>query len=370
MRSAKALDPAAFVRPELRALPGYSYVPAAGRYKLDQNEVPWELPRWVKREVARRLALADWACYPDFHSDALRREIGRLHGWPPEGVLVGNGSNEILALALEALSQVGGEVLGAEPCFGLYRMFVTRAGARPRFLPPRPDLRLPVSELAAEIEADPRRPLLLASPNNPTGEALSPREVSGLLDRLEGPLLLDNAYGEFCRHDYRPLLASHSHLLLFRTFSKAWSLAGLRLVYLLADPGLVRELIKVKLPYNLGHAGAIAGQLVLGEARAAARRRVAAILGRRDGWARMLTQAGLEVFPSEANFLLVRCPSAQEAKRVKQGLARRGILVRDVGAGSSAGGLAGCLRVSIGGGVALRATRRALAEIRLEGGAP
>ena len=370
MSPVRALDVAALVRPELRALLEYNYVPAVGRHKLDQNEVPWELPRWVKREVARRLVETDWARYPDFHADGLRREIGWLHGWPPEGVLVGNGSNELLALALEALAAPGGEVLGAEPCFGLYRMFVTRAGARPHFLPPRPDLRLPLPELAAEIAAAPRRPLLLASPNNPTGEALTPREVESLLDRLEGPLLLDNAYGEFCRHDYRPLLAGNPHLLLFRTFSKAWSLAGLRLGYLLAHPDLVRELIKVKLPYNLGHAGAIAGQLVLGEAQAAARRRVAVVLGRRDGWARMLEEAGFEVFPSEANFLLVRSPSPAAARRVKTGLADRGILVRDVGAGSSGSGgsgLAGCLRISIGGGLALRATRQALAEIREQG---
>jgi len=358
------LEPAAWVRPELRALPSYDYVPVAGDHKLDQNEVPWELPRWVKQEVARRLVETDWARYPDFHAEGLRRELGRLHGWPWEGVLVGNGSNELLALALEALAPVGGEVLGAEPCFGLYRMFVTRAGARPRFLPPRPDLRLPVAELQAEIEADPRRPLLLASPNNPTGEALSPAEIEGLLDRLEAPLLLDNAYAEFCRHDYRPLLAGHPHLLLFRTFSKAWSLAGLRLGYLLAHPDLVRELIKVKLPYNLGHAGAIAGQLALGRAQPAARRRVAVILGRRPQWARGLAAAGLEVFPSEANFLLVRCPSAAEAKRVKQGLAARGVLVREVGSGAAGGALAGCLRISIGGGAALRATRAALAEIQ------
>jgi histidinol-phosphate aminotransferase len=357
----RSLDPVAFVRPELRALAEYGYAPASGEHKLDQNEVPWELPRWVKREVARRLAEADWARYPDFHADALRRELGRLHGWPWEGVLLGNGSNELLALALEALAPQGGEVLGAEPCFGLYRMFVTRAGARPRFLPPRPDLRLPTLELAAEIEAAPRRPLLLASPNNPTGDAATPREIQGLLARLDAPLLLDNAYAEFCRHDYRPLLAGNPHLLLFRTFSKAWSLAGLRLGYLLAHPDLVRELTKVKLPYNLGHAGAIAGQLVVKEAQPAARRRVAAILGRRPEWARRLAQAGLTVFPSEGNFLLVRVPSGSTAAalQVKEALARRGILVRDVGA---APGLAGCLRVSIGDGRALRATREALAE--------
>jgi histidinol-phosphate aminotransferase len=353
------LDPASFVRPELRALRAYHLDLSDCRHKLDQNEVPWELPRRLKQQIADRLAAAPWARYPDFHSEALRHALGELHGWPAAGVLVGNGSNELLALALAALTRVGGEVLGAEPGFGLYRMFVLKAGAVPRFLPPRADLRLPIAELQSEIERDPRRPLLLCTPNNPTGHAATAAEVAGLLDRLEAPLLLDNAYGEFCRHDYRPLLARYPHLLLFRTFSKAWSLAGLRLGYLLADPGLVRELIKVKLPYNLGHATALAGQWGL-ENPAAAERRVRLLLGRRDGWFRMLAVAGFEVFPSEANFLLVRCPPGVDVDRVQQQLAERGIRVRDV---SGYPGLAGCFRVAIGSGPALRDTRRALLEI-------
>jgi histidinol dehydrogenase len=353
------LDLRTLVRPELRALPAYHLDQTPCRHKLDQNEVPWEPPRRLKRRVAEALLAADWARYPDFHADALRHALGDLHGHPWQGVLVGNGSNELLGLALEALARPGGEVLGAEPSFGLYRMFVTRAGAVPRFLPPRPDLRLPIDELLAEVERDPRRPLLLCSPNNPTGAAATSEEVEALLARLEAPLLLDNAYGEFCRHEYRPLLARHPHLLLFRTFSKAWSLAGLRLGYLLGHPGLVAELIKVKLPYNLGHAAALAGGAALAERQAAARR-VAVLLGRRPQWAAALAAAGLEVFPSEANFLLVRCGAGGEARRIRDGLAARGILVRDVG---SYPGLAGCLRVSVGSGAALRAVRTALTEL-------
>jgi len=320
------IAPASLVRPALRELPEYNYVPAAGKYKLDQNEVPWELPRWVKREVARRLAETDWARYPDFHADALRREIGRLHGWPAEGVLVGNGSNEILALALEALTAVRGEVLGVEPCFGLYRMFVTRAGAQPRFLPPRPDLRLPLGELRAEVEADPHRPLLLASPNNPTGEALSPREVEDLLEHLEAPLFLDNAYGEFCRHDYRPLLARHPHLLLFRTFSKAWSLAGLRLGYLLADPDLVRELIKVKDSYNCDVLSLAAATAAVEDQGYYADLR-AKIVATRGRMAVALTELGFRVTPSQANF--VWCHRIDvPVKPIYEELKRRKILVR------------------------------------------
>ncbi len=127
-------DPARFVRPELRALGAYHLDLSPSRHKLDQNEVPWDLPRRFKVRMAERLLAADWARYPDFHADELRRDLGRLHGHPAAGVLVGNGSNELLAVALTALVAPGSEVLGAEPSFGLYPGFVLKAGGVPRFL--------------------------------------------------------------------------------------------------------------------------------------------------------------------------------------------------------------------------------------------
>ncbi|MFL6198729.1 MAG: aminotransferase class I/II-fold pyridoxal phosphate-dependent enzyme [Thermoanaerobaculia bacterium] len=358
----RPIDPAALVRPEVRRLSAYHLDLTPCRHKLDQNEVPWDLPRRIKLAVAEGLLDADWARYPDFHGDALRRDLGKLHGWPWEGILVGNGSNELLSTALEALAGPGTEVLGVEPTFGLYRMFVMRSGAVPRFLM-RSDLSRPslfMDELEAEVERNPKRPVLLCTPNNPTGDALPPEWLAALLERLEGPLLLDNAYGEFCRFDYRPLLHKYPHLVLFRTFSKAWSLAGLRLGYLMARPALVSELIKVKLPYNVGHAAVLAGRAVLAEEEEE-KRRVRILVARRAQWARMLAEEGFEVFPSEANFLLIRCASPEKAREVRDGLAARGIRIRDVG---HYPGLANCLRVSVGSGMALRETHLALAEIR------
>ncbi|HEX5718208.1 MAG TPA: aminotransferase class I/II-fold pyridoxal phosphate-dependent enzyme, partial [Thermoanaerobaculia bacterium] len=358
----RPIDPASLVRPEVRRLSAYHLDLTPCRHKLDQNEVPWDLPRRIKLAVTEGLLDTHWARYPDFHGDALRRDLGKLHGWPWEGILVGNGSNELLSTALGALAGPGTEVLGVEPTFGLYRMFVMRSGAVPRFLM-RSDLSRPslfMDELEAEVERNPRRPVLLCTPNNPTGDALPPEWVAALLERLEGPLLLDNAYGEFCRFDYRPLLHKYPHLVLFRTFSKAWSLAGLRLGYLMARPALVSELIKFKLPYNLGHAAVLAGRAVLAEEEEE-KRRVRIIVARRAQWARMLTEEGFEVFPSEANFLLIRCASTDKALEVRDGLAARGIRIRDVG---HYPGLANCLRVSVGSGMALRETHLALAEIR------
>jgi histidinol-phosphate aminotransferase len=365
--SATTSSPARFVRAELRELHPYTLDQTACRFKLDQNEVPWDFPARRKREALQRLAAMDWARYPDFHADELRRALSARLGWPMEGILVGNGSNEMLGITLEGLTRPGGEVLGVLPSFGLYEMFVRRAGARTRFLPPRADLRLQIDELLAEVARDTGRPVLLCSPNNPTGAAATVEQVEGLLEALDAPLLLDNAYGEFSRHDYRPLLDRHPNLLLFRTFSKAWSLGGMRLGYLAAHPDLVRELIKVKLPYNLNHAGVAAGLAALaGSAQAA--RRVRLLIARRDGWRRMFSDFGLEVHPSEANFLLVDATRAARdgetpaaaCRRLRDGLARAGILVRDV---SRYPGLAGCFRSSVGSGPALRATRDALAEI-------
>jgi histidinol-phosphate aminotransferase len=322
--------------------------------------VPWDLPRRFKQRAARALLDREWSLYPDFHGHRLRRAIGEREGHPWDGVLLGNGSSELLAVALSTLTERGGEVLTLLPGFGLYSALIEDAGAVPCLLGPTPELRLPLEELEREIERNPRRPVLLCSPNNPTGEAVPVERVAAIAERLEAPLLLDNAYGEFTAEDYRPLLARFPHLLIFGTFSKAWSLAGMRLGYLLADPALVAELIKVKLPYNLGHAALAAGEAALAAAPWV-ERTVRLLIGRREQWARMLAERGLEVFPSEANFLLVRCPGGdRQARRLLEGLARRGILVRDM---TGPPGMSGCLRLSVGSGPALRATAAALDEI-------
>ena len=362
------LGAARFVRPRLRELAAYHLEQSECRYKLDQNEVPWDFPSRLKETMVERLLRVNWAGYPDFHSDRLRQALAEKHGWSMEGILVGNGSNELLGIALEAFAEPGSEVLGLLPSFGLYETFVRRAGAVSRFLAPRADLGLQIGELRDEVSTDPGRPVILCTPNNPTGAAATVEEVAGLLDQLDAPLLLDNAYAEFCRFDYRPLLRRFDNLVLFRTFSKAWSLGGMRLGYLLAQPQLVEELIKIKLPYNLNHAASLAGLVAL-EGSAVAERRVRVLIGRRSQWEQMLSRFGLEVFPSEGNFLLVRVPelSRQSADaesatvvEVRDGFAERGILVRDV---SHYPGLEGCFRIAIGNGAALRAAERALEEI-------
>jgi histidinol-phosphate aminotransferase len=360
------IDPSQLVRPEIRALSRYHLELSPCRHKLDQNEVPFDLPPGLKRQVAAALVERSWANYPDFHSDELRAALGERHGWPADGVLVGNGSNELLSTALEALASPGQEVLVPSPSFGLYKMFCVRANARPLFLESGLDLSLPLAKIETEVERDPSRPLILCTPNNPTGDAAPFEWVDALLSKLRAPLLLDNAYAEFSQRDYRPLLRRHSHLLIFRTFSKAFSLGGLRLGYLLADPRLVAELIKVKLPYNVGFLGSLAGTMALA-AEPAHRRRVSVLLGRRPQWRSLLERHGFAVYPSEANFLLARVPAGVDAARLWRDLEDAGIRVRDF---TSYPLLGSCLRFSVGSGRALRAVDAALTRLLARQEAP
>lgn len=348
------------VRQEIRQFSAYHLDRPNCRHKLDQNEMPFDAPRPIKERLAARFAERSWAVYPDVHSRPLRQAIAHHQSWHVDGVMVGNGSDELFDVVLQAVVRPGQEVLGLVPSYGLYPVFVTRAQGVSRQLGPTADLRLPIAELAQEIEKDPTRPVIVCTPNNPTGEAIPPPVIEQLLERLEAPLLLDNAYGEFCDHDYRPLLERHRHLMIFGTFSKAWSMAALRLGYLLADPQLAHEIYRVHMPYSVNFATALAGEAMLEEATAA-ERRLRVILGRRPQWSAMLNELGFEVFPSEANFILARCRfAAHGVAEIKNGLAKRSIRVRDV---SHYPGLAGCLRFSVGNGVALRDTRCALMDL-------
>ncbi|MEM9292853.1 MAG: histidinol-phosphate transaminase [Acidobacteriota bacterium] len=363
-------SPAELVRPELRRLTAYTlHQVESWKHKIDQNEVPFDFPRRLKAEVLRRLREPQlrWTVYPDFNGDELRAAVARHHGWSPEGVLVGGGSSELLSLSVECLCPPGGEVITHVPSFGLYKMLVPRSGAVACEVEPGEDLLIPYQGLLAEVRKNPQRPLMLCSPNNPVGDAISLEQMEELLQVLEAPLLLDGAYAEFCQYDYRSLLHTYPHLLFYGTMSKAWGVAGMRIGFVLAHPELVAELVKAKLPYNLDHA-ALATGLVALENPTISRRAVAAIVGRRPQWNALLEEAGFETFPSETNFVLARCcsvdASAEEAAaakdRVLHGLGDRGILVRDVSRGH---GLAGCLRFTIGSGAALRDTRIALAEM-------
>lgn len=332
--------PGSPLRPELQGLQAYEPEPAEGDAPLDANENPFAPPEAFAARAQGLMAAAALNRYPDPAATALRQRLAKLHGVPPQSLLFGNGSDELIALLLTAFG--GGEALcvAPRPTFSMYRLCALGQGWKVTELDLDAEFDLSTAWVD-QVKALRPRLVFLASPNNPTGNALEP----GLVDRLRGldgtTLVMDEAYAEF---GGRSLLAQAPHeagLVVLRTFSKAWGLAGLRLGYLCARPDLVAELEKLRLPYNLNVLTQELACAALDEAPAFMAR-VPQLLALRERLeAALKGLPGATLYRSDANFVLLRVP---DAARLHQALLLAGLRVRRFGAGR----LEGCLRISVG----------------------
>jgi len=337
--------PESFVRGTVRPLAAYGPPRDPAAVPLHLNESPSDLPEDLKRELAAKILAMDWSKYPITDGARLAADLAQAYGVDPAGVLVGNGSNELLQLLLFACVEPGDAVVVATPSFSLYGLQASALGARVVEVPLRAagsgEFHFPVQQL---IDASRGAKLvLIGSPNNPTGTTLSFDEAGQLASGVEGLLGIDEAYRDFCGQDFSKLLAANPRLVLFRTFSKALAAASLRAGCMLAAPALCGELRKVQLPYNLSAVTClVARELIRRPQLVAERTRL--VSDERDRVARVMRELGIEVHASGANFLLFE-QSRRPASELHAALFRRGVLIRNV---SSAPGLGKALRVSIG----------------------
>ena len=332
------------VKPAVRRIAAYSLAAHPAAVKLNQNENPFELPEEFKRRVLERALERPWARYPDFDPKQLLERLAAFSGWRADGILAGNGSNELIEALLMVTVGPGTRVVIPEPTFSLYALLTRVLGGEVVGVPLGAQLEYDADALRHARAAVAAPVTIACSPNNPTGGVLTPEEVARLCDDGDGLVVIDEAYHEFAGVSVVPLLERHPNLVVLRTLSKAMALAGLRVGYLLAAPALVHEINKARLPYNLGilpQAAALAALDEWESLRAGVERLVAA----REALLRELERMpGVEAFPSRANFILFRLAQA-EPQAVFEALLARGVLVRDV---SAQPGLARCLRVSVG----------------------
>ena len=350
----------ALVKPAVRAQAAYTLSAPAARRKLNQNESPWDAPPEIKQEVLAAAAAASWQRYPEFAPPELLEALAARYGWVADGVLVGNGSNELIQATLAVTLAAGEVVVAPTPTFSLYRLLAGVQGARYRAVPLGPGFAYDVDALIEAAVRERARVVVLNSPNNPTGSALPEGAVERLLEETGALVVCDEAYQEFGGPTALPLLARSSRLVVLRTFSKALGMAGLRFGLALAHPLVAREIAKDKLPYNVNVITLAAAAAVLrhGAALEARGRRLVAI---RDAFvARLAEIPGITVYPSAANFVLIRCDRVPAADVFRRLLAEHGILVRDVSGSTE---LAQCLRISIGTEEDMEAVVRALRDI-------
>jgi histidinol-phosphate aminotransferase len=350
----------ASVKPGVRAQAAYALRAPAARRKLNQNECPHDLPPDLKRAVLERAAAAPWQRYPEFVPSHLVERLAARYGWVPEGVVVGNGSNELIQATLSVVLAEGDAVVAPSPTFSLYRLLTGVLGGRYVPVPLGPVFEYDVSRIVAAVIRERAKVVVLNSPNNPTGSALPGGAVERILDETGALVVCDEAYQDFGGPTAIPLLRRTSRLVVLRTFSKAMGMAGLRFGLALAHPDVARELAKGKLPYNVNLVTLAAADVALDHADIFAAR-TRDIMETRDRFLpRLARLTGLEVIPTAANFVLIRCRARPASEVFHRLYEDHGILVRDV---SNSGELAECLRISIGTEEDMEAVLAALAQI-------
>ena len=297
--------------------------------KINQNENPWDVPESVKREALRRLEARRWSRYPDFVASSLQESLAAFASWKADGVIAGNGSNELIQSLLMVTVNEVKKVLISEPTFALYRQVTTILGGQVISVPLTATFQFDVTALTEAVKDSKPEVVILCSPNNPTGSLIGDVDLKQLLRAAPGLVVIDEAYHEFAAHSVVPLLNEFPNLVVLRTFSKAMGLAGMRIGYLLAAPELVTEIRKAVLPYNLNVFSQTVAQVAVEMYERELLPLVDRIIAERERvFAEVNKIEGLTPIASQANFMIVR--TAVEPAKVFGELLTRDILIRDV----------------------------------------
>ena len=350
------------VAPRVLNMRAYQVAEANNLVKLDSMENPHQLPDDLREALARRLASLPINRYPVPSYRELKSRLRDVYSIPSGAqVVVGNGSDELILMLSLAVAGSGRPVLAPAPSFALYELSGKLAGAEFVGVALHADFTLDIDAMLAAIELHQPSLVYIAYPNNPTGGCFDDAQIEQVLQRAPGLVVVDEAYFPFAGRTWMHRIGEFPNLVVMRTVSKI-GLAGIRIGYLAADPAITNELEKVRPPYNIS---------VLDEATAVFALEHIDVLdaqaaqirdGRQAQADALASLAGVEVFDSQTNFLLVRVPDAQ---KVGEGLIRHGVLVRDVSKMHPS--LANCLRVTVStpqeNDALLNAMRATLAEL-------
>ena len=331
----------ATVRDDVRSLARYEVADATGFVKLDAMENPYPPPREVAEELGAALGRVAINRYPgagDAVKDALRDALAI----PADaGILLGNGSDELIQIVTSAIARQGAGVLAPEPSFVMYRRNALIARAPFEAVSLRSDFSLDIDAMLAAIERTRPGVVFLAFPNNPTGNLFAVRDVERVIEAAPGLVVVDEAYYAYADASFLPRVLDFANVVVIRTVSKI-GMAGLRVGYAVAHPDWIAELDKVRPPYNVGSLAQTALPLLLAHADLFARQ-AASICAERARLAAALARLGVCVYPTQTNFVLARLSDADAAVAA---LRAARIVVKNLHGAHPL--LAHCLRITVG----------------------
>lgn len=326
------MNVSAYIRPNILAMKAYSSARdefhGAARVFLDANENPYDLP---------------YHRYPDPHQHGIKEKLGKLKGIEPSRIFLGNGSDEPIDLVIRMTCIPGtSSMITLDPTYGMYEVSAALNDVKVRKAALTPDFGLDPVRIR-ELTDDSTRLLFLCSPNNPSGNRFDPDVMEEVIRSFPGIVVLDEAYADFSNDSLLGRLDAHENLIILQTFSKAWGMAGLRVGVAYASEYLTALLDKIKPPYNINQVSQQEILQALDQAKEM-KERVNELIASRESLSNRLSSMSLveKVFPSDANFLLVRFQRSDELFRY---LLDKGIIVRDR---SRQLHCEGCLRLTVG----------------------
>ncbi len=327
----------------INRLKAYKTETSKAEVKLSSNELPYDLPDWLKEKINEELKKIPFNRYPDPYATELREILAELWGVKPENIVLGNGSDELIFYLTVAVDEPYEGVVYPIPTFPMYRVVAETLG-RPFYeVPLSEDLDINEKTFGEVLENYGPALMFVSYPNNPTGNLFSGEKLRRLKEKVS-LMVSDEAYFDFCGETFvKEAVNPSENVVVLRTLSKI-GLASLRVGALIADEAFIKEIFKVKLPFNVTYPSQVIARVVLTEGLDFIRWAVSRVVSERERLLKELQKfEGVEVFPSRANFFLFKTPFS--ADKVHRELLKRGVLVRNV---SYLPKLEGCLRVNVG----------------------
>jgi histidinol-phosphate aminotransferase len=330
------------VRNEIRSLKPYDLPEIHSDVKLDAQENPYPLPVKLRNKILKAIKPVLLNRYPDPGAKELKKIIAGRIGVRTENIMLGNGSDELIQAIITTFGSSQGNVLYPVPTFSMYGIITKALGQIPVEVSLKNDFDLDINGMLSAIKKERPQVIFLSYPNNPTGNCFSEEKILEIIKKSDGAVIVDEAYFDFSGKTFFPLIKKYENLIILRTLSKI-GLAALRVGIMIARPEVVKEINKVRLPYNVNSISQAVAKVVLGN-RDVIDKQIKAIIRERERLHKRLRRVdGITPFPSEGNFILFR--TEKNANKIYQGLIKKGILIRNM---NQRGLLNNCLRVTVG----------------------
>jgi len=320
-----------YYRESLRELKPYDPHEVPYKTKLNANENPYGLPEEIIEEILRKAKKLEYSRYPNANSVKLSEIVSYFWGLNRDNIVMGNGSDELIDYLIKAFSEKGRRIITTAPSFAMYKIYSIINGSNFAQIPlSQSNFSLNEDKVLEEAKKEDSSIVFIAYPNAPTGNYFAEDKIIKIIEKSGCLVVVDEAYYEFGEKTFVPLISQYDNLVILRTFSKAYSLASLRVGYLLSNPEIINEIRKVKAPFNVNTFSQLAAQVVFGN-KEILKNGIKKIIEERERVANRINELPpFKAHLSRTNFVLVEVGSKENSDLVYNNLLKQGILVQTV----------------------------------------